>query len=332
MNNQDSYQVLFSEILNGYSLVSHTKFGVLYIKHYSYSETGTLDAKYNLYLLEATSKGIPTYKQREKQILLEGIWSQDEDIELVSYQSMIDNMRINYTKEFLHSRRQQIKKNIDANLLALDRLTIKKNYCIGSTAEAYANKKMTYNRIVYSYFKDINCSIPLIKVIPEEEDELDDNDYSELISLFNQSQERLGGDNIKKIALSPFFSNLFSLCSENAYNFYGKPVVNLTNYQVNLFIFGFNFKHIISQYGVMLTDDVKSNPEALLETIEMRQNAKTAGMLNDDEGKGGSMSIVGATKEDYKKLGIILPESNRMQQELRKKGTLTKEDLFALEG
>lgn len=328
MKDSSQYQIIFSEILLNFSKVYHSKFGEIYIKHLSYLESGALETQYNIYLSEATKNGVPTFKQRESQVLLEGNWTSKNEAELTSYQTMINNMRSNYSKDFLNSRRKQLKKNIQDNLLELDKLVIKKNFYIGNTAESYANKKITYYRIIHSFFKDSECKI---KLIDETIEDLDDKDYLELIELYNKNQDRLGGDNIKKIALSPFFTSLFSLCPDNAYNFYGKPAINLTNYQVILYITGANFRNILSQYGNTLTDDIKSNPDELLDTIEMRQNARDAKIIDDNDDKGGSMSIPGASALDLQKLGIQVTKGNKMQEALKKSGgILTKEQLIEL--
>ena len=59
MNLSIDYQVIFSEIINGFSSVFHSFFGDIYFKHLSYLEMGKIDASYHFYLSSGHKGHIP---------------------------------------------------------------------------------------------------------------------------------------------------------------------------------------------------------------------------------------------------------------------------------
>ena len=324
MNSQDSYRILFSEIISGLSSVSHSFFGRVFIKHFSYLETGNLDSEFNIYLSQYTDKGIPTYKIREKEIIENGFWTQTENDSLTDNLKLISNLRINISKDYLYTRRQNLKDEIKKIEKDINKLRIKKEHYIGETAEYYANKKLTYYKIENSYFKDRDCKIKLL-----ENDEIEDDKYGELIQKYNDFQEKFSGETIKKIAISPFFTNIFYLSEDNAYYFYGKPIINLTMYQSDLFSLGRYFKNILSN-NQNIPGEVRNNPDELMEWIEIQNNAKEQKIIgNDNDEGGGAGSIVGANKRDLEVLGIQIDTKNSLSEKLKKnKGIMTKDDLL----
>ena len=58
------------EILRGYSMVRSEKFGFFYLKHTDYSSSEDLDELKENLMNKATKEGLPTLKQREKDILI----------------------------------------------------------------------------------------------------------------------------------------------------------------------------------------------------------------------------------------------------------------------
>ncbi len=325
MNPTES-RILFSEILNGLSPAHHPFFKNIYIKHFSYCESGALETEYYNYLDIAKSKKLPTYKQQEEYILRELLWTKKDEDNIKDEENLIRVLRENSSKSFLYSKRQQFKSEIKAAELRLHALRLKKDHYIGNTAEQFAHKKLTYYKIVNSYFKDKKLQEPLII----DEDEENEDNYYELIKLYNFFQDRFSIDNIKKISLSPFFTNLFYMAGDSIYEFYGKPIVELTDYQSNLIMYGKYFKNILSENSNFLPDDVKNNPDELMEWMSIRTNAREQGILKEDDSEGGSMSIVGGTKNDLKVLGLNVPQNNPMTEALKKKGSLSKEDLYQL--
>jgi hypothetical protein len=198
-----------------------------------------------------------------------------------------------------------MRKEIESAQKDIDKLKLKKEHYIGITAESFANKKFTYYKLTQSYYKDEK----LLEKLVGPDSEIDDIYYYELIELYNQFQDKLSGDNLKMLSISPFFTNLFYLCDDNAFNFYGKPIIQLTNYQVDLISLGRYFKNILSNHP-NIPIDVRSKPDELMDWIEIKQNAKDAKVIDENNELGGAGSIVGAQKKDLEMLGITPPKDS----------------------
>lgn len=329
--NQEFYRILFSEVINGFTLTNHSVFGQVFIKHFSYVEVGQIDSVYNTYLETAEKQGIPTYKEREKQIIADGFWTQKEEDYINDNEKLVTNLKINISKDYLPSRRKILRSQINEIQKDINKYKLRKDYFIGQTAEHYANKKLTFYKIINSYFKDVESKEKLIQN-PDEEIRGDES-YYELISLYNKYQEKFDSDNMRMLSISPFFTSIFYLSSDDAFSFYGKPIVNLTNYQADLYSYARYYKSVISQFGSSIPNEIKNNPEELSEWVDVRQNATEQKIIGDDNQDGGGGSIVGANSEDLKILGIVVPKKNPLFEELKKKGgTLNKDDLFRLTG
>lgn len=327
MENVEEYKSIFFNIINGYSNAFHSQFNQVFIKHLTYIELSELEVKYVEYLNQAKSQGILPYKEKEEQVIFNGLWKQNDEIDLEINEKAIRDLKINYSKDFLYSRRQILKEQIQSFQNKINSLRLKKSYYIGQVAEDFANRKLVYDRITNSFFKNKDCSDLLIN-----NDDIDDEKYEELQRIYYINHEKLSTENIKKIALSPFFTSIYHLCQDNAYSFYGKPIVELTNLQCDLISYGRYFKNLLSQRQD-IPKEIMNNPNELMEWIEIRDNAEQAGIIGDNDNADGSKSIVGGTKKDFEMLGIKTEERFSLRKELEKSGgTLNAAKMFELTG
>jgi hypothetical protein len=326
MKEVSELNIIFSEILRGYSTIVDDSGQVLYLKHLTYLEAGELDSRYSSFLNQAKNHNIPTYQDRYNFIVQEKLWTQDDEMEVVQYEKMIQNLRINYSKDYLHSRRLKTKVLIDQNLQYLNKLKIKKSHYIGATAEQWANNKMLYYRVSNVMFSDSQLSNKIIN------DDTDEETFDKYIQIYQKNQDELSDEYVKKISLCSFFTNIFYLCGDDAYQFYGKPIVSLTQGQVNLFAYGRYFKNVLSQRSD-IPKEIMNNPDEINDWIELRSNAEEAKVLGDENSTGAS-SLPGATSDDYKRLGINVGEgASNLSKALKKSGgTLKAEQLMKLEG
>jgi hypothetical protein len=141
--------------------------------------------------------------------------------------------------------------------------------------------------------------------------------------------------NLKRVALSGFFLNNFYLCKENPFTFFGKPVVELTFHQTDLFAYGRYFKHILSEMKSTPPPDMMEDPDKLLDQYNIEQNKDS--VLSPKGKEGTATTIVGATKEDLEALGLKDQAQDGevidLNKEAEKKGgELSMEDLMKLHG
>ena len=95
-------------------------------------------------------------------------------------------------------------------------------------------------------------------------------------------QDRLTDAVIQKAVLRPFFSMYLSLC-EDISGFYGKPVTELTIYQLRVALFGRMFFNIF-QYTDDIPENIKDDPEKLLAYSENQKNKDTSAIKDDAAG------------------------------------------------
>jgi hypothetical protein len=210
-------------------------------------------------------------------------------------------------------------------------LLAEKESTIGFTAEEYANRRIN------EYYMHVSILDQDEKRLfaENEFDELDEDQVSEIMTVYAKNNEKFKAENLKKIALSDFFTNIFYLCDDNLYNFYGKPVINLTFYQIEIYSYGRYFKSIIQNSEDKIPDHIVEDPEKLIEWAQSSQNVKEAlekSSVSDKD--GAASSIVGATSQDLAKAGInkdqdVIDISKAAEE---KGGRLTMEDMMKLQG
>ena len=139
--------------------------------------------------------------------------------------------------------------------------------------------------------------------------------------------------NIKRIALSGFFLNNFYLCKDNPKIYFGKPVVELTYNQSELFSYGRYFKHILSDMKNKPSPEIMDDPDKLIEMYNIGQNSSKMKQSAEDS---DASTVVGATKEDLERMGMSSPSEDKgvsLSKEASKKGgKLSMDDLIKLHG
>ena len=324
-------KLIFSEIIEGYSLVNSKLFGELKIKHINNFDAAKTDIKNHYYFEKAVDQGLPKREEKIEYLIKEKLWDPEKDKEATRLEEMLKGMRKTKSKLILQTQIDAIKKEIEENEKNLNQILAEKESIIGFTAEEYANRRINeYYMHVSILDKDGN------QLFKEDEfDELEENQVQEIMYVYGKNNEKFKAEILKKIALSDFFTNIFYLCDDNLYNFYGKPVINLTFYQIEIYSYGRYFKSIIQNSEDKIPDHIVEDPEKLIEWAQSSKNVKEAlerSSVGDQE--GAASSIVGATTQDLAKAGINKDEDvidiSKAAQE--KGGRLTMEDMMKLHG
>ena len=127
------------------------------------------------------------------------------------------------------------------------------------------------------------------------------------------------------------------VCKNNPFIFFGKPVIKLSNYQLELFSSGSRFKNIIEQKG-------KTPPplSTLSESVKFYEESYNAlgSDKKDETNLGRASSIVGADAEEMKTFAeneggknvINLTEAAQKKQEKKGGGPLTMMDMIEIHG
>jgi hypothetical protein len=323
MKNSEESHLIFSEIINCYTAVQDDKLGQLFIKHSSHLGSISSETKYISSLKEAREKKLPSEKEKLESLKSSGLWPQLKDGQIEDNIRFISSMRDMISKEYLLSKRRMLRKELEDSSKRLNSLIMEKDFFMGLTAERYAQKQSYQIQVIDSFYLNEKLTEKL-----SIEDCNDDEIFNRLSDIYHNYLLRINIDSIKRVAISRFFSDMFFMCGDNAFYFFGKPIVQLTHHQTNLFLYGKYFKNRMQEYGDKLPPDMADNPDDMMEFFEISKNVSDSKILEDD-GKGGMFMVPGATKEDLKIMGFHPEQISNIGEDLRKSGKsmLTRDDI-----
>jgi len=331
--NKNKLRILFVDILKGYT-IAYYKNNKLYFKHNTSIDSGDIDHLKEEFIQKAKKNGLPTEDQKEEYVIKEKLWSIEKNEEIKKIKSYISNLKQTKSKLFKNDDIANINKQINEENVKLFTLTSERKELLGFTVEDYANKKINEYYMFNCLFKDKGLKY---KFFSEEEfDELENKDFSEVFEIYNNINKSFVENNLKKISLSPYYLSLFNLSDDNPYYMYGKCIVDLTFYQMEIFGYARYFKNALSQAKHRPPDEYYEDPNKLVEWLESSKNAeevlsKNEGSSNKTEGTIAT-SIVGANKEDLAKIGKDENSISLHKEAEKKGGTLTMEDLIKMHG
>ena len=323
-------KLVFSEIVEGYSLTRSELFGDLKIKHINNYDSAKTDIKNNYYFEKAVSQGLPKREEKLEYLIKEKIWDPEKDKEADRLKEMLKGMNRTKSKLFLQAQIDAIKKDIVDNEIKLSNILAEKESVIGFTAEEYANRRIN------EYYMHISILDEEGKQLfgENEFDELEQDQVNDIMQVYEKNNRKFKAEILKKISLADFFTNIFYLCEDNVFNFYGKPVIDLTFYQIEIYSYGRYFKSIIQNSEEKIPDHIVEDPDRLIEWAESSKNVKEVLEKTSGDAESGASSIMGATKQDLEKAGIdqnqdVIDLSQKAQE---KGGRLTMEDMMKLHG
>ncbi len=332
-------KIVFSDVIKGYTVMFNPlkpDNEQLYIKHIGIFDNVETDRIYDSCLSKAKEKELPTEEQQEAYLKKEKIWTEEQSGELARLRNYVSNLRITKSKMFLKSQIDELKKDIEKTDQKILQLEVEKNSLIGFTAEKYASKRANEIYIQRAVFKD--NSFNELAMTEEEFNYLTDDELTKFVQAYNKATEHIIIDNLKKISLLPFFCNYFYLCDDNPLTFYGKAVVDLSFFQSELFAYGRYFKGIMENMKMDPPEEIKNDPDKLIEFYETKKNADEVmdKIKEKTDGKShGATSLVGATKEDLEAIGYGQNQNNSIdltKAAADKGGQLDMQDFIDLHG
>jgi len=329
----EELRLIYGEIVRGSSYFYSENYGEVIIKHLTQQDTEMLDVKKLKYKRKAEDKGLPTEEQRVEDLIADKIWTEQNERDIKSGREFISKMEDTKKKMALKSERKRVQESIDQEVDKLEKLLMEKNDLVGLTSGSYSDKKVNDYYIYLSLFKDTKFQDPLFS--EEEFDEIGEKDLQNIIMHFNKNSLRFEQKTVKRVALSHFFVNNFYLCKDNTFVYYGKPVIDLSYNQADLFSFGRYYKQIMQDMKNPITNEMMEDPDKLTDQFEIEQNKDS--VLKADSKSGEASTIVGATKDDLDALGVSatenLGETVDLNDELIKKGgEMSMEDIMKLHG
>lgn len=221
---------VYRDIVAGYSLVKEPR---CYLKHLRDVDLGAVDNKSDLILEELKSKKI----QSEKDVLIaldkRGIWTKKDEENYFQAIQTVKDLEVQRRKVVSREQAAQLVSIINQKKEELQKIESERAGHLSISAEYFLKKRSQEELIKISFYKDEELKYPLF-----DSDEFNELEYGQLVpffSAFADLAETVGENNLKKISVYPSLLNAFSLSGDDPTKFYGKSIVNLTLYQLELF-------------------------------------------------------------------------------------------------
>lgn len=304
---------VLGDICRGYSIVSSDKTGKrlaapVYIKHLTQHDQTDVDDYYETELARARRKGIPSENDKRKWLEVKGLWSNRDESAIAIHRDYVKNLELTKSKAWIKSQIEQQETALAVERKALADMVARKEGLFGLTDEKVASQKMQFYYIHLSFYGDPSLchrlyDMPTMNEMDEEESYALLTHYIEFVNRFDSSI-------LRRLAVSPVFTNSLQLCGDNVSQFFGKPIVSLSFYQSNLLNYGLYFKSLLAHEN--LPPDIRDDPDRIEEHITKGHAAKAA-LKTNLEGNV-STGVVGATSEDFKSQGFHEDKEGRHMQ------------------
>ena len=323
--NEEFYISVAGEIFDGYTIFDfHGE--DLYLKHTSIKDQRNLHLYYEHYKNRAIRKGVQSEEQILARIKEDGLWVDDDDLKISSLELEIQNLKKTKDGMLLPSQKTTVQETIDLKESEWLSLLTKRKEIVGKTAEDYASAMAANEIIRYFVFKDRDLTENAFS--KDEFDNMDDEEMFLLRNIQIDTSNRLNELDIQKTVLRPFFSLYLSFC-ENPKDFFGKPLVDLSVYQLKTCVFGRVF-HSIFQHVEGIPQDIRDDPERLLAFSESKSNSSKAKKFIDED--SAASTVFGASSEDIKDLAGDGTEVSLTDEIKKAGGKLDMEQMMKLAG
>ena len=289
------YKNLYRDIIFGYSeeRFKSTKQKV-FIKHLSDLETGQSERAYQDLLFQGKEKGLKTEKETINFLIEEKCWSESNEEKISSLSDEISRLKSARDKLIIKSQLSQLEKDMKPLADELYVLDYERRENLGMTTEVFANKKISEETIQSSFFKD--RELTELFYSEEEFEYLSQEAVNESLSIYSEMvSKKFAGDEIKRVSVCPFFMNTYVICNDNVYNFFGKPILYLTNFQVALMSSAKYFKNLMGN-AKPPPEDFYTSPDKIIEWYELQNKTMQAKNAIEDKGEAGGKSLMGASR------------------------------------
>ena len=281
---------LYRDILCGFTLldIGDKKINIKHLTERELCETN------DVYLYEynqAKKSGLLTEKDKISILIKDKIWLESQEKDISNLNDEISLKKTTLSKMFIQAQIKQLKDEIKNLESKLDNLIKERDELLELTVENFAFKKSN-QYVIYLCLYDENFN----KFFNSNESfgDIDENQLIIYIYAYKEYMKMFELNNLKKIAVSPFFANSFYLSEDSIFNFYGKPIVDLTKNQIDLFSLAKNYK----SYLMKSTDTPPDNVKSLDELVDWYENRPNLSNLKEKNKDKMGQSYIGATKEE----------------------------------
>ena len=257
LRNVKDCRAVYREILLGYTYLEKEN---LYVKHFNESDLGSLEVIYAKCEKKLIGLGIENTKEKLDFLKKEDYWSEDEENSYVNAKyALADAFTFAETLQ-AKEQKEKFQATIQEKSEELREIDEKRREVLYPTIESFCDKVLNEHYVRIALYKDDKFLEPYFT--EEEFSNISYVDLSELVKEYNEVIESFTDENLKRIAVNGFFLNSFLMSDGDPVKFYGKNVLEMTTYQMNLFGKGRFYKSILEEGKNppdMLYDQISEN-------------------------------------------------------------------------
>lgn len=251
----------FADICNGYSATTYQG-RPLYIRHLSHLEHIGYDDVQAAYEEDGRRRGGMTEAQKLTELKATGQWKPSKDIAIERQQDTIarfeDTIRNTPQPSVVESMSQQL----EGERAKLRGLLEEKAQLLGMTVEIYAQRMLNDHYVLTNLFADKGLTQPLFG--PEGFGGLSPEETDNLLEVYHGAIDMCSDANLRQLAVQDLFTSYWNVCGDNAQAFYGRPVYQMTYYQIRLASIARYFKSILEGVDMTkLAPAMRHDPDAL---------------------------------------------------------------------
>ena len=323
MENDENLEVI-SEILQGVS-IRKTSFGLVYFKHISQIDQREILSKSSIIRSDAKEKGLLFEEEALHDLIDQGMWSDEQEQEIAEISKQIESIKNAIGQLNLPSKRKKAEKDLNKLEKKLNELNSEKQNLLGLTVEKFVSNKLQRLTIEKVLFYDKNLKESVYE-------NLYTNDKSKEIEIFKIQTDFFNKFSDKKISvavLSNYFALYMPYC-EDPFGVFGKPLKDLTSYQLKLVSMGRYYLSIFKNCSKKIPENIAKDPDLLVSFYESSREDRRN--TNASSGSGGTTHF-GATKSDIETIKKEDESIVDLSDEIKKEGGhLNMEQLMKLHG
>lgn len=323
MNDGDLSHLLV-DIFDGVSVLE-SSIGPIFIRHFHQLEVRRIFSNRENLIFRAKAMGLETEENILKSVIADGAWSKDEEKSVQEKTKFVENLRKGLNKIKLPSQKKLHRNLIKREEDKLKNLSKSRDDIIGLTVEKYVDAKINRDFFDSLMFLDKEFSRPVF-------DEIEVGEIRkefEMRDLQSEFFRRMSDDFISKVALSSDFSPYLPY-SEDVIGLFGKPLKDLTAFQLKLITFSRYFLNIFKNCPKEIPESVARDPDLLIDFNESCKENNSNKRRVGSEGSGGT-TYFGATESDLNQMKGDDESTINLSDKIKEKGgSLNMKDFMAM--
>lgn len=290
--NAGFYQRLYRDLIKGYTPLDF-KGEKIYIKHLGNTDLGDIQEEDKKLYEKAKSQGLITEKEKIDILVEQEVWPRGREANIQELKREIDQLKDSIKKLIVQAQIRQYRRRLDERIQALDELSQEREELLGYTCEKYVTKHISREYLKYSLFSDKKFKNTFLS--DEVYDDMTDDDLDTVTLIYNLLMQEMSSGNIKKIAAYPWYLNTFVLCKNDPTVFFGEPIINLSNYQIELFTHSSRYKSVLDQ-GKVPSEGLYRDIQLVVDWYEGMLDEKITSRAKDADGG----TVFGASGKEMK--------------------------------